>query len=277
MSTHHKTQFPILDWDHAYDNRGYVPNVDNLMNNLPVEAAEYRSKTISKLDVSYGPSERMVYDIFLPDSVPKGLVVFVHGGYWHRTSKSVWSHLAEGAVNRGWAVVMPSYELCPDVTIAEITQMIGQAINQVAKEIEGPIVLSGHSAGGHLVCEMMSESSPLEESVRLRLKKVVSISGLSDLRPLLNTKMNETLGLDLISATAASPALKRPHQNIPLVAWVGGAERSEFLRQNALIANVWYGLGVKVSIVEEPDKNHFNVVDGLRNPNSPLTDALLDI
>ncbi len=277
MSTHHKIQFPILDWDHAYDNRGYVPDVEHLIANLPIEAAEYRSKTISKLDVPYGPSERMVYDIFLPDSVPKGLVVFVHGGYWHRTSKSVWSHLAEGAVNRGWAVCMPSYELCPDVTINEITQMIGQAINQVAKEIEGPIILSGHSAGGHLVCKMMSEGSPLEESVRSRLQKVVSISGLSDLRPLLNTKMNEILGLDLISASAASPALKRPYQNIPLVAWVGGAERSEFLRQNALIANMWYGLGVKVTIVEEPDKNHFNVVDGLRDPNSPLIDTLLAI
>ncbi len=277
MSVHHKNQFPIDDWDNAYDNRGYVPNIENLIAELPNLAADYRSETICKLDVSYGASERMVFDIFLPDSVPKGLMVFIHGGYWHLTDKSTWSHLAKGAVDRGWAVILPSYELCPQVSIAEITAMIGQAINQAGNEIEGPIVLSGHSAGGHLVCEMMSKGSPLNQDILSRIKKVVSISGLSDLRPLLNTKMNDVLSLDINSATAASPALKQPLKNIPLIAWVGAAERAEFLRQNALIANIWYGLGVDITIVEEPDKHHFSVVEGMRDPNSALVNALLDI
>jgi arylformamidase len=277
MKNHHKSQFPIQDWDQAYDNRGYVPNIEKLIGELPKKAADYRSETICKLDVSYGASERMVFDIFLPDSVPKGLMAFIHGGYWHLTDKSTWSHLAKGAVDRGWAVILPSYELCPQVSIAEITAMIGQAINQAGKEVEGPIVLSGHSAGGHLVCEMMSKGSPLNQDILARIKKVVSISGLSDLRPLLNTKMNDVLGLNLQTASAASPALKVPNKNIPLVAWVGGAERSEFLRQNALIANIWHGLGVDITIVEEPDKHHFSVVEDMQYANSPLVNALLDV
>jgi arylformamidase len=277
MKNHHKSQFPIQDWDQAYDNRGYVPNIEELIGELPKKAADYRSETICKLDVSYGASERMVFDIFLPDSVPKGLMAFIHGGYWHLTDKSTWSHLAKGAVDRGWAVILPSYELCPQVSIAEITAMIGQAINQAGKEVEGPIVLSGHSAGGHLVCEMMSKGSPLNQDILARIKKVVSISGLSDLRPLLNTKMNDVLGLNLQTASAASPALKVPNKNIPLVAWVGGAERSEFLRQNALIANIWHGLGVDITIVEEPDKHHFSVVEDMQYANSPLVNALLDV
>ncbi|MEP2978449.1 MAG: alpha/beta hydrolase [Lentilitoribacter sp.] len=277
MTNHHKSQFPIHDWDLAYDNRGYVPNIEKLIGDLPEKAADYRSKSNCKLNISYGATERMVYDLFMPESTPIGLMVFIHGGYWHLTDKSVWSHLAKGAVDSGWAVILPSYELCPNVKIADITTMLGNAINQAAQNIEGPIVLSGHSAGGHLVCEMMSEGSPLGDDVIPRLKKVISISGLCDLRPLLNTKMNDVLDLDINSAKAASPALKVPLKNIPLVAWVGAAERAEFLRQNALIANIWHGLGVDITIVEEPDKHHFSVVEGMRDQNSALVNALLDI
>lgn len=277
MINHHKIQFPIHDWDLAYDNRGYVPNIEELIGELPNKAADYRSQTPCKLDISYGASERMIYDVFMPEYAPKGLVIFIHGGYWHLTDKSVWSHLAKGAVDRGWAVVVPSYELCPNVEIFDIIAMIGKAINQAARDIKGPIVLSGHSAGGHLVCEMMSEGSPLDDAILSRIKNAVSISGLSDLRPLLHTKMNDVLRLNLQTASAASPALKVPLKNIPLVAWVGAAERSEFLRQNALIANIWYGLGVDMTIIEEPDKHHFSVVDAMQDPNSPLVNALLDI
>jgi arylformamidase len=56
--------------------------------------------------------------------------------------------------------------------------------------------------------------------------------------------------------------------------WVGAGERSEFIRQNALLANIWKGLGAETAVVEEPDKHHFNVLDGLEDPNHPLVDAL---
>ena len=61
-----------------------------------------------------------------------------------------------------------------------------------------------------------------------------------------------------------------------LTCWVGAGERAEFIRQNALLANVWTGLGAATAIVEEPDRHHFNVIDGLMQPDHPLTRALLD-
>src|SRR3546814_5563195 len=50
---------------------------------------------------------------------PAGLAVFVHGGYWMAFDKSSWSHLAAGAVARGWAVALPSYTLCPEARISD--------------------------------------------------------------------------------------------------------------------------------------------------------------
>ena len=141
--------------------------------------------------------------------------------------------------------------------------------------IAGPLLLSGHSAGGHLVTRMISETSPLPEPVRARVRNTVSISGLHDLRPLMNTAMNATLRIDAAEAQTESPALLQPLPAARVTCWVGGAERPEFIRQNALLANVWIGLGAQTCAIEEPGRHHFNVIDGLADQRHPLVRALL--
>src|SRR5690606_29613552 len=197
------------------------------------------------------------------DGPPRGLVIYVHGGFWLRLDKNHWSHLAAGAVARGFAVAMPGYTLCPEVTIPRITEEVARAIETAAGMIAGPIHLTGHSAGGHLVTRMISATSPLAAAVRDRIVMTVSISGIHDLRPMMRTAMNQTLRLTEVDALAESPALLRPADNARLVCWVGAAERSEFVRQNALLANVWRGLGARTAAIEEPDRHHFDVIDGL--------------
>ena len=71
-------------------------------------------------------------------------------------------------------------------------------------------------------------------------------------------------------AAAESPVLHEPAGEVNLVCWVGGAERSEFVRQNALLANIWHGLRARTLCVEEPDRHHFTVIEGLTDPQSPL-------
>jgi arylformamidase len=192
-----------------------------------------------------------------------------------RFDNGVWSHLARGAVESGHAVAMPTYTLCPEVRIADITAEIGRAIAKAAELVEGPIRLTGHSAGGHLVTRMISATSPLAAPIRSRIVNTVSISGVHDLRPLMRTAMNDTLKLDEEEAAAESPALLRPMPGTRLICWVGAAERSEFVRQNALLANAWTGLGAETAAWAEPDRHHFNVIDGLADPNHALCRALL--
>ena len=60
-----------------------------------------------------------------------------------------------------------------------------------------------------------------------------------------------------------------------MTCWAGADERPEFRRQNALLANIWTGFGVATSALEEPDRHHFNIIDGLCEPGSKLTGALL--
>lgn len=265
----------ISDWDDAYNNGGNIPNSTYIMKSWPIEAQQFREQSKCQIDIAYGTTSREKYDLFEPKSPSKGLFTFIHGGYWQSTDKSTWSHLAKGAVDAGWTVFIPGYELCPNVDIAAITQMMTKAICHAAEKVSGPIILTGHSAGGHLVTELVTNDTKLPKSMSDRIEHVVPISGLFDLRPLLKTKLNTALQLTPQLAYQASPAFKEPLEETRLTAWVGGSERPEFLRQNALLPNIWLGLGAKTQAIEDPDKHHFDVIDGLTDQHSSLMKTIL--
>jgi acetyl esterase/lipase len=156
-----------------------------------------------------------------------------------------------------------------------MTLQMAAFLETAAQVVDGPIALSGHSAGGHLASRLLCEDVAVPDSVRGRVARVVSISGLHDLRPLRFTKIGEALRLQPGEATAESPALHRPVEGARLLAWVGEDERPEFLRQAELIANIWAGLGAETRLAVEPGRHHFDVIAGLSEPDSPLTEALL--
>jgi acetyl esterase/lipase len=192
-----------------------------------------------------------------------------------RFDQSFWSHLANGPVAHGYAVAMPTYTLCPESRIAGITAETGAAVEKIAGMVEGPIQLAGHSAGGHLAARLACTNSVLSQGVRDRIRNVVPISGLHDLRALMRTSMNATLRLDRAEAMAESPVFLEPIDGVRVTCWVGGGERSEFIRQSKLLANAWVGTGGATAYVEEPDRHHMNIIDGLADPAHPLTRALL--
>ncbi|MGG6892949.1 MULTISPECIES: alpha/beta hydrolase [Rhizobium] len=271
--------FKLTDWDSAYTNSAYIVDGDQWPEAWIEPARSFRDSMAAagraKLDLAYGPGERNRFDLFLPEGEPKGLVVFVHGGYWLQLDKSYWSHLAAGSVTAGYAVAIPSYTLCPQNRIGGIGKEIAAAITAAAEMVGGPIILTGHSAGGQLVARMMTTTSPLGEMILGRIRHVLAISGVHDLRPIMKRKMNKELRIDDAEARAESPALLEPVDAIRLTCWVGGAERAEFIRQNALLANIWTGLGAATEAVVEPDKHHFSVLDGLMDTGHPLMRTLL--
>lgn len=269
----------IVDWDNAYANGVNIPRGEAWPDAWVAPAKAYRDRLAAearaKLDQPYGDGQRHRFDAFLPKGTPKGLVVFVHGGYWMRFDNSYWSNLAHGPTEHGYVVAMPTYTLCPEIRIGGIVAEVGKAIATIAGQFAGPIHLAGHSAGGHLATRMIAANSPLPAGVRGRIVNTVSISGVHDLRPLMRTGLNATLKIDEAEAVAESPALLRPMDGARLTCWVGAGERAEFIRQNELLANVWVGLGAMTEKVEEPDRHHFNVINGLADPRHPLTLTLL--
>ena len=268
----------IADWDDAYANGPHIPDGDAFVARWPVAAAAFRAVLPPdrlRAGLAYGPHPRERIDLFLPEAHPVGLVVYVHGGYWRAFDRTDWSHLAAGPLGRGWAVAMPGYPLAPEVRIGAIGRSVAAAIAQAAAAVPGPLVLVGHSAGGQLVARQASGPDALAEPLQRRIRRVLAISGVHDLRPLLRTRINEDLRLDAAEAAAESPALLGPWDGLRLHAWVGGDERPEFIRQTRLLANVWTGLGADIAETVAPGRHHFNVFADLAEPASPLVDALL--
>lgn len=269
----------VDDWENAYANSANIARGDTYVAKWADNASVYRDAMTKegrvRLDLAYADAPRNRFDLFMPRQTPKGLVVFIHGGYWHLFDKSSWSNLARGANERGYAVAMPSYTLCPDIRIGGIVREVAAAIDAAAGMVEGPIHLSGHSAGGHLAARMITTTSPVSDAAKSRIRNVVPISGLHDLRPMMRMAMNADLRLDEAEAIAESPALLRPIEGMRVTCWVGAGERAEFIRQNALLANIWTGLGAGTAVVEEPDRHHFDVIEGLADPDHPLTETLL--
>ena len=263
---------PITDWDDAYANAAHIPEAETFPPRWAQEARNFRQGWSAKeLDVCYGPDARNRYDLFYPEREAKGLVVFVHGGYWLKFDKSYWSQLAGGALARGWAVCLPSYRLAEAVPIKMITLDVARAIETAARQIAGPIRLAGHSAGGHLVTRMICEDTPLPPEVVLRIAAIVSISGLHDLNPLRYTNMNEAFGLNEKAAMQESPALQKRLGGCRVTAWVGDAERPEFVRQSRLLSEAWPDTVFEAAL----DKHHFDVIDALKQPTSRLVETLL--
>jgi arylformamidase len=263
---------PITDWDDAYANADHIPGAEGYPPRWAAAAAAFRAATGARaeIDIAYGDAPRQRLDLFRPDGAPRGLAVFVHGGYWRRFGKSDWSHLAAAAVAAGWAVAMPQYSLAPAARIHAITHEVGAAIDLLAMRIDGPIRLAGHSAGGHLAARMVCRDTPLPQGVQARIAHVLTVSGVHDLRPLLRTAINADLRLDPAEAQGESPALQEPLPGTRLTAWVGAGERPEFIRQTELIANIWTGLGAATRTVHDPGRHHFDVIDGLGEPDSPI-------
>jgi len=267
----------MTDWDDAFENGSYVPNSAGYFDTWQERAASFRkNNSRSDLALSYGLSEREKLDIFWPEKAPKGLVVFIHGGYWLRLDRCYFSDLAAGPLARGWAVAIPSYTLAPDARISEITCQIADAITFAATKVDGPIRITGHSAGGHLVARMICKNSPLNVEMQGRIQNTVPISGVHDLRNLCKTKLNETLQLSELEAALESPCLGIPIKDANVICWVGSAERPEFISQSHLLHDMWQKHDARITIEIDDKKHHFDVIDGLKDPHSPLTKALLD-
>ncbi|KAB7613341.1 alpha/beta hydrolase [Amylibacter sp. SFDW26] len=266
----------MKDWDDEFDNVGHVPNALGFFDIWCGRAAAFRNThTKAEINQPYGDMERQKFDMFWPEGTPKGLVVFIHGGYWKRLDRSYFSDLAAGPLAHGWAVAMPSYTLAPNAYIHEMTFEIAHAVTAAAKRIEGPIRLIGHSAGGHLATRMMCKDTSLDASIISRIENVVSVSGVHDLRNLCHTELNEVLRLSTEEAISESPYLQTPLSNIPLNCWVGADERPEFISQTKILHEKWSELGVDTKLMIEPTMHHFTVVDGLKDMNSEMVKALL--
>jgi arylformamidase len=228
-------------------------------------------------DVRYGDGEGETLDAFPTPRANAPVLVFIHGGYWRSSDKSIHSFLAPSFTAEGALVVMPNYALCPAVGIEHIALQMTRALAWVYRNAAlyggdpARIVVAGHSAGGHLASMMLScRWKEVDASLPAQLVTgALAISGVYDLEPLrLAPFLKDDIQLTASGVRRLSPAFF-PRPRRPLFAVVGADESAEFKRQTALIRDQWGPTSVPVCETI-PGVNHYTVLHGLADPRGRL-------
>ena len=282
----HKTEWEPAWLDSMYNNRALVPDHAPYFARWAEQSRKARQDLDCVIDQPFGEgrSAAEVLDIFpaaansnpRPGGAP--VLVFIHGGYWRSLDKADHSFVASTLAQEGVCVVVPNYDLCPAVSISDITLQMVKALAWTYRHIAehggdtSRITVAGHSAGGHLAamllaCQWPQWAADLPSDL---VKNALSISGLFELESIRHTPfLKDALQLSAEEVRRISPAwLPAPRQG-QLYSVAGADESAEFLRHNALIPKAW---GKKTVPVRQdlPGLNHFSIVDAMAQPGHRL-------
>jgi arylformamidase len=275
MATKDRSSDPRLNWaalsqaerDAAYDNNAAVRNSAALIAERNQLSETLRASRNSFLDVPYGDRERTKIDLYPAADRTAPCLVFLHGGYWQRNSRELFAMLVEGVAEHGWSVAIPGYPLAPDASLTEIVAEISRSLDWLAQNgesygISGPVVLSGWSAGAHLVA--MALDHP-------RVTAGLAISGVYDLAPIRDTGLNNALKLTDQEVARLSP-LRLPAVHKRLDIAYGTAELPALVFDSIKLHESRMAAGAPGRLVPIEGADHFSILSELRRPDGALVD-----
>lgn len=266
----------------AYNTRRDLPPglVDDiLLRAWPERSEAARQATPCVRDVPYGDHPRQTVDLF-PASGSTRWLVFIHGGYWKAMAGAQSSFVAPPMVAAGYNVAVPTYRLCPEVTIGDIIADCAAAIAWVYAHAHEhgagceSITVAGHSAGGHLTASMFAVDWAAYGVPAAVFAGGIALSGLFDLDPIRQCEMNDVLGLTDEDARAWSPARHLPTVDAPLVLVDGARESDEFHRQMQVLAGAPGWDACVAATISLPDRHHFDLLEDFLNVQSAVWQPL---
>lgn len=255
--------------DAAYNNTMAVADSAVLNAAREVASSVFRTTNPLHLDLRYGKRERNTWDLFPVADPDAPCLVFIHGGYWQRNSKEQFSNFIAGPHTRGWSAALPGYTLAPDASLREIVAEIHAALDWLAAHgpahgINGKVVLSGWSAGGHLTA--MCLGHPL-------VKAGLAISGLFEMGPIRDTYLNEKLRLTEEEIVALSP-MRLPLAPKPLAIAYGSAELPPLVSDSQDFHALRSAAHMPGVLIPVAGANHFTIMHELRDQDGMLTRQL---
>ncbi|HET9622831.1 MAG TPA: alpha/beta hydrolase [Kofleriaceae bacterium] len=255
-----------------YNNRTRIPAFADIVARWAATSARERASARAELDQPYGAGARQRFDLFLPapGAADGPVLLYIHGGYWQLGSGPDTAFVARAFTDAGLTVAIPSYSLCPAVRVHDIIAELRQCAIAVWRRTGKHPVVAGHSAGGHLAAALLATRWPADVPADL-VRGACAISGVFDLAPLIPTSMNAALRLDADEARAVSPRFgPPPPAGRVLIAAVGAEETEAFHHQSRALCEAWSRAGVETAYVKIAGTHHFDVVDELTRPASPL-------
>ncbi len=251
---------------------------------------EYRQRsreTVDGLDgfadVRFDPDSTERLDVWGVGGALRPVFVAIHGGYWRALSRHHTAFMAGMLADAGIATVAVDYGLAPHTPLEEIVRQVRAAVAWVYHHgaehglDRNRIVTGGSSAGGHLTATTMVSGWQAEFGLPDDVvRAAMPISGLFDIRPLVDSFANEWLGLDDSRASALSPMLQTDRVGPRAVVAVAEHDGVGFLEQSRKFHEAWARRSESELLVV-PDRNHYDIFLDLAEPDSALGRALLGL
>ncbi len=265
--------------DAAYNNSAAVADSPAWLESWRTRSANIRGTLAHdakgvRLDIPYGPLERTKLDYFPSGKTKAPLLVFIHGGYWVRNSRDMFSFLAAGPNTHGIDFISSGYTLAPQAKLTQIAGEIEQCLTYLASHASelgfdrDRIFISGWSAGGHLAA--LAGEHPA-------VAGALPISGIFDLEPLSLNYINDALQFTPSEIETLSPLRRLGKAKVPMRLVAGGDELSELQRQTRDYTQAARALGLKVGNEVLPGHHHFSILDELAKPDGGITRELLKL
>ena len=118
------------------------------------------------LEQRFGDSAAETLDVLLPacGQAVRGVLMFIHGGFWRGSDKAVDRFIAPAFAQAGYAVVLPNYGLCPEVCIKTSVTQMAYARDWLQEQLPvwglaaRSVDITGHSADGHVAAMLSTEA-----------------------------------------------------------------------------------------------------------------------
>src|SRR5512139_149603 len=248
--------------------RGFAKDATGTLARFEVETAAVDACAQLRVtrDLAYGPRERERLDLYVPAGARAcPCLVFIHGGFWQRNSKAGSGFAARALAAAGWATVGVGYTLAPEVRVRDIVAEMGEALRMLRRVAPehgidpDRLVLSGHSAGGHLTAAVVAGMAG-EDAARA-VAGAIPISGVYDLAPVAASYVNDKAQMDADEVAQISPLFARPVVDVPVHVLVGADESEHFQQQSLALLAAWAPHLSHSTFAAATGRDHFDVLD----------------
>lgn len=245
--------------------------------------------------IAYGSDPLQALDLWVPEGKTRApLVMFVHGGGWKRGSKdNAGSRALPGhMLAQGYAYVSINYRLVPAATVEQQAADVAAALAHLLKRADSlgidrsRVVLTGHSAGAHLVALVGTDERYLKAAGLsfADIDGVIPNDGaaydvaaqMAQAGPMMKETYTQAFGTDPARQKALSPTMQAAAPNAPAFLLLH-VQRKDGVAQNKALAEALRRAGTAVEIGSFPGdglKGHAEINRKLGEPDYPATPVM---
>ena len=252
----------------------------------PLQQKEPYQNVVLTRDVSYGPHERHLLDVFTPVEKGKGrpVVVFVHGGGFaagakHAPNSPFYDNVGLWAAAHGFVGVTLNYRLAPEFQYPSGVEDLRRVIDWLhvhSKEYGGDsmkIVLWGHSAGAAHTADYLAHAA--NTGKKPGIAGAILASGFYDLGDTVSV-WKAYYGEDVSKYKERSSIYGLVKSRVPLLVVDAGLDPDTFKPESDKLARARAAAGKPVQRLNLPEHSHLSEMYAVNTSDVTLSGPALE-